>query len=263
MMFYICSLSSMQLGLDIGATATFADIRDALRPALGTYALLKPLSPASQLVKAMISSRTQDAVSHAAFGRVAARFRTLSALAGASACEIEAVIADVRWPDRKAAQLEAVFAILSASHPHYDLRFLRRGSVVQALAWLEALPGVGRKISAATLNFSVLHMPALVIDTHVLRVLQRLRLVDPMAGTAKAYDTVMPALGLWSAAELQDLHVLVKRLGQTFCRSHDPHCAHCPLRAQCPGHRAGGGTPFQPRTHTDPPGREGLSRSRT
>jgi endonuclease-3 len=229
----------MQLNFDFGASAELAGIRDELRRAFGPYEPAPAHTPVAQLVKSMISSRTYDAVSSVAFGRLISRFPAWPDLAAASAQAVEAVIFDVRWPDRKAPQLIDVLRILRARHPDYGLEFLGLKSVAEGLAWLEALPGVGRKIAASTLNFSTLQRPALVIDTHVLRVFRRMRLVDLRArAAAAAYDRVMPALSAWSATELQELHVLVKLLGQTFCRDRRPLCERCPMRSRCPGFAA-------------------------
>jgi adenine-specific DNA glycosylase len=114
--------------------------------------------------------------------------------------------------------------------------------VDQALIWLERLPGVGRKVAAATLNFSTLRRAALVIDTHHLRVLRRLGLIDRRAGTVEAYDRLVPLLpGGWTAADLDEHHQLMKALGQTNCRHAFPICRRCPLRDLCPTAAAGPG----------------------
>ena len=66
--------------------------------------------------------------------------------------------------------------------------------MTESLIWLERLSGVGRKFAAATPNFGTLARPALVIDTHHLRVLRRLGFVGWRADLRKTYDTVMPLL---------------------------------------------------------------------
>jgi len=123
---------------------------------------------------------------------------------------------------------------IAAKHPDFDLHFLGNEPVAKALAWLERFPGVGRKVSAATLNFSTLQRPALVIDAHVLRVLQRLGLVSLKATSAEeAYDPFMANLAAWTASDLSELHCLIKRLGQETCHAGRPDCRGCPLEAQC------------------------------
>jgi len=48
------------------------------------------------------------------------------------------------------------------------------------------LPGVGRKVAAPALNASTLAMPVLIVDSHVLRVFERLGFVARGAGTQLA-----------------------------------------------------------------------------
>jgi len=76
-----------------------------------------------------------------------------------------------------------------------------------------------------------LRKTALVIDTHHLWVLA---LVGPKADFRHAYDDMMALLPReWSAADLDEHHQLMKRLGQTFCRPTVPRCRHCPSRDLC------------------------------
>ncbi|HEX4861470.1 MAG TPA: hypothetical protein VFV07_09550, partial [Rhizomicrobium sp.] len=97
----------------------------------------------------------------------------------------------------------------------------------------EEIYGVGRKIAAATLNFSTLRKRAMVVDTHVLRVLRRFGFVSSSAPAEEAYDAVMAAAGELDADDLYELHWHIKRLGQKFCTSVQASCAHCPLSELC------------------------------
>ena len=146
-----------------------------------------------------------------------------------------AVIGDVTFPDVKARHLRQALRTIAARHSDFDLTFLSRFGVAEALAWLERLPGVGRKVSASTLNFSTLRMPAFVIDTHVSRVLQRFGFVRTGADTPGAYDRMMESLDGWNAAELAELHIRMKGLGQAVCRADYADCRRCVLNEGCRG----------------------------
>jgi endonuclease-3 len=223
----------MQRGLDFGGGAQIVGIRDRLRAALEPYVPLPPRTPVGQLVKSIISSRTKDEVSRAAYDRLVEAYPDWASLARAKVAEVQPLIAPVTFPEVKAPQVIDALRIIGANYRDFDLKFLRSGSVGAALAWLEALPGVGRKVSASTLNFSTLELPAFVIDTHILRILRRLKVVSPRADTEAAFVAMMKVLDGWSAAEIADLHVLLKRLGQTVCRHRRPDCAACPIRGCC------------------------------
>lgn len=223
----------MQMGFAFGAHEDVAWMRDRLRAADDGVGELPVRTPVGQLVKSSISSRTRDAVSLAAYERLVSRYPDWPSIAAASVTDIEGLIADVTYPDVKARHLHAMLRLLAALSPAFNLGFLSELGVSRALGWLERLPGVGRKVSASTLNFSTLAMPAFVVDTHILRILRRFGLVRPTASTETAYDVVMSAAAGWSAAALGELHILMKRLGQARCRADRGDCPRCPIAARC------------------------------
>lgn len=109
-----------------------------------------------------------------------------------------------------------------------------------ALDWLERFPGVGPKVAAATLNASTLAMRVFIVDSHVHRILLRFGFIGPNATAEQGRDAVTAA-GL-DAAELLDLFVWMKKLGQQVCQSSGPACAECPLTSRC-ARRIGLGRP--------------------
>lgn len=228
----------MQQAFDFGAGADIEWVRARLRACFGRHQMTGAGTPIGQLVKSSISSRTRDEVSLAAYLRLVAAYPEWSALAEAVTGDVEALIGDVTFADVKARNLGKALRAIKVSQPDFDLEILGRMSVAEALYWLERLPGVGRKVSASTLNFSTLNMAAFVIDSHILRVMGRYGFVRNGADTRAAYDTAMAIMAGWSAHELAELHVLMKRLGQINCRYGHARCRDCPLRQRC---RAAGG----------------------
>lgn len=223
----------MQMMLSFGADQDLGWVRDQLRSRFGSHGLTRVRSPIGQLVKSSISGRTRDDVSLGAYHRLIAAYPDWSGVVAATTAEIEAVIADVTFPDVKARYLRDALRAIAACRADFDLAFLGAQTVTKALAWLERLPGVGRKVSASTLNFSTLRMPAFVVDAHILRILRRFGLVRSKADTQTAYDVTMAMLPDWTAADLAELHVLMKRLGQIICRADYACCADCPLSRRC------------------------------
>ncbi|EUB95555.1 HhH-GPD family protein [Rhizobium sp. CF080] len=224
----------MQIAFDFGTPTDITLMRDRLRSMLSGYRPHNLREPIGQMIKSLISSRTKDEVSLRAYERLIRRYPRWSDLAQAPATEIEAVIAKVTFADEKARNLKAALGIIAVRNPDFDLSFLKNMPTPQALAWLEALPGVGPKVAASTLNFSTLAMPAFVVDTHVLRVLARFGIVGARADIETAYARVMAAATDWTASDFSEFHVLVKRLGQTVCRFETPLCNECPLKRDCP-----------------------------
>jgi len=225
----------MQAMFDFEPSPILPQLRDKLLATFGRQAAERRLDPASQLVKALISTRTYDAASWAAFGRLKAAFADWRQLAAAEAKAVEAIIADTTFADQKARQLPILFRLIEHRTGGVSLDFLVDMPVDQAMAWLEDLPGVGRQIAAAVLNFSTLSKRAMVVDTHVHRVTRRLGLVGRTAEPAQSYDALMALAPAASTAEdFYELHWLMKGLGQSICTDSPPACGRCPLNSLCP-----------------------------
>ncbi|HEX9996237.1 MAG TPA: hypothetical protein VGB45_03775, partial [Abditibacterium sp.] len=112
------------------------------------------LDPLDELISALLSHRTKNADSGHAFRQLRAKFPTWDAVLAAHTAEIEAAIAAVTWPEQKAPRLQAVLRAIEEKRGELSLDFLSAMDVDAARAWLELLPGVGPKTSAATLSFS-------------------------------------------------------------------------------------------------------------
>lgn len=205
---------------------------DALAEA--AFPLIEPIArraPIGQLVKSLISARTRDAVSLAAYHALGDRFGSAAGIAVAGPAEVERVIAAVTFADVKAERLIAALREIASERPDFRLDFLADLPMADALAWLERLPGVGRKTAASVLNFSTLDRPIMVVDGHVVRALARLGI---NARTAPAMsERLTVAMPAWSAGRFRALHIRLKRLGQTICRWDVPNCARCPLSTAC------------------------------
>lgn len=191
------------------------------------------LTPANQLVKSIISAQTYDAKSLRAYDRLAERYDSLAALAEAAPCEIAEVIEDVTHAATKAEYLAASLRMIAEADPDFRLTHLAAEPLGAALAWLERLPGVGRKVSASALNASTLARPVMIVDTHVLRALQRQGLVSERADYRSASEAVTAAMSHWSGDDFLGLHIALKRLGQEVCRRDGPACERCPLAGGC------------------------------
>lgn len=223
----------LQLALD-DRPALLAEIHRRLLLCFGRQGPYLRLDPVSQLVLGLLGGRTRGAVSQAAFERLVLSFDSWSAVRDAPLEKVHSLVAAVNYAEAKAPRLKWTLAAITAGDGRPRLDHLGPRTVTESLAWLERLPGVGRKVAAATLNFSTLAKPALVIDTHHLRVLCRVGFVGRRSGFCQAYDTVMPLLPLsWDPTEICQHHVLVKRLGQEICRHAAPLCERCPLQDLC------------------------------
>ena len=223
----------MQANLFSGPAGDLRALQDHLCAVGGRIRDERRLDPVSQFVRSFIASRTHDRDSWEAFLRLTRRFESWDALADAPVAEIEALLAGVTHAEKKAPELKEALRTIRARTGELNLNFLASLSVPHALRWLETLHGVGRKIAAATLNFSTLRKPAFVVETHILRVLERFGFVRMGATTEQAYDAVMAAADGFTAGDLYELHWHLKRLGQRVCAHAHADCRRCVLASLC------------------------------
>ncbi|MBV7255438.1 endonuclease III [Pacificimonas sp. WHA3] len=227
----------MQLGLGLDDNAAkLRDIHARLIARFGRHA--RPLGtrfdPEAQLVQGVIGARTKTAVSNRSTRAMLAHYGSWLAVSRAPLTELKGFLETATFPDIAATRLKAALTAIVDQRGDVDLSHLRDMSVADAMAWLETLPGIARKISAGVMNASTMNRPAMVIDSHHRRVLQRLGLVSRSADTRRAYDAIVPAQpDDWSAMDMDEHHMLMKRLGQTYCRPKSPDCARCPLAGIC------------------------------
>jgi endonuclease-3 len=214
---------------------------------LGSYGQPKPRElwdPLTQMIYSLLSSRTKTPVSHQVMRDLERSFkdsRGVSAGPGnwepvrdASVAEIERAIAIVTFPEQKAPQLKETLQGITARYGSLTLDFLAKYRTEKIRSWLEQFPGVGPKTSGAVVNFSTLRRRALCIDSHHLRVAQRLCLV-PRADAATTEERLMRLVPeTWDAAMLDEHHSLVKLHAQTLCTFAEPKCDPCPLLKICP-----------------------------
>jgi endonuclease III len=223
----------MQPTFDFTQPTDLRSIRDCLLIQFGRVPDGERLDLTDQFVHAFLGSRTHDKISSHAFERLKRHYQTWDAVADAPVADIKAVIRDVTFPEKKAPDLKQALRMIRARHGHANLDFLFDLEIEQALFQLEQIHGVGRKIAAATLNFSSFHGRAFVVDTHALRVLRRFGFVRANAATQDAYDAVMAAADDFDADGLRELHWHLKSLGQQTCAHAQAQCASCPLSDIC------------------------------
>ncbi len=192
------------------------------------------LDPLSELVSSLLSHRTRNADSGRAFKQLRARFADWPAVRDAPTAEVEAAIAPCTWPEQKAPRLQQILRAITERRGELALDFLAEMPVVEARAWLEALPGVGPKTSAAVLLFSRLRLPALPVDSHHHRVAARLGLIPANLDVGPSHAVLEAQLPPdWSAQQVYDNHEVLMLHGQKVCFPRGPKCAKCAVLDPC------------------------------
>lgn len=189
----------------------------------------------SELVSALLSHRTKNHDSGKAFKSLKALFPTWKEVRDAPVEEIQAAIRAVTWPEQKAPRIKLILSKIAELHEELSLDFLKDMTVPAARAWLEQLPGIGPKTSAATLSFSLLRMRALPVDSHHFRVAVRLGLIAEKIGEGRSHAVLEAMLPPeWDAQQVFDNHEVMMFHGQRCCYWRKPECERCVLLDLCP-----------------------------
>ena len=103
------------------------------------------------------------------------------------------------------------------------------GEVPRTLEELVSLPGVGRKTANLMLG-EAFGQPAVVVDTHVKRVSNRLEITSAQDADVIEVDLQkwLPRKDWWSGSSRLLLH------GRYVCLAKKPRCGECVLREICP-----------------------------
>ncbi len=187
--------------------------------------------PMSQLVDIILSHRTRDEQTAAAYDNLLKRFGSWEAVRDAPTNEVQDVIANVNWPEVKAPRLQALMRRITEERGELNLDFLRDLPVGAGAAWLNRLEGVGPKTTACVLLFSA-RKPILPVDTHVHRVSIRLGLIGKKV-TADAAHDLLQALLPQDARSIYNFHKALLRHGQRVCVYDRPRCGKCVLTDLC------------------------------
>jgi endonuclease-3 len=223
----------MQTNLPFGQAADLKAIQNRLRAVFRPEPDGTRKPPLYQFIRSFIGSRTYDWQADRAFSRLINRFPRIEAMADAEPSEIKPLLDGVTFSSDKAVNLRNALRQIRARAGSLDLEFLGGLDVAIALRWLEQIHGAGRKVAAATLNFSTLRKRAFVADTHIIRILRRFGFVRANATTEDVYDAVMASADGVSAGDLYQLHWHLKKLGQTTCKHANALCRLCPLAETC------------------------------
>lgn len=89
-------------------------------------------------------------------------------------------------------------------------------------------PGIGRKIANLIVG-EIYGIPAIVVDTHMKRVMNRIGLTDSDSPTVIERDLC----SLFPQDSWIKLGHMAVDLGRMFCGARDPKCEACPLNSVC------------------------------
>ncbi len=149
-----------------------------------------------------------------------ARFPTLEAFAAAEPEDVEPYIHSCGFFRAKARDIVLCARELLEKHG---------GKVPDTMEALTALPGVGRKTANLILG-DVYGKPAVVVDTHCIRLSNRLGLVDGLKDPVKIEAALRELLPPEKSSDF--CHRIVMH-GRAVCQARKPNCEACCLKHLC------------------------------
>jgi len=186
--------------------------------------------PIRNLILTILSQNTTDANRDRAYASLAMRFPTVPVLAAAPPEDVEEAIRAGGLARAKAKAILSALSRIRRERGGYTLDFLSEMPLAEAREYLTSFPGVGVKTANVVLLFSF-GKEAFPVDTHILRVTKRLRLVPAPADLSRAALLLEPHV---SPGDSMPLHLNLIRLGREICRPRNPMCPECPLLPVCP-----------------------------
>lgn len=173
------------------------------------------------LVSVRLAAQCTDARVNVVVEDLYAKYPDVNALAEAPVEEIEAIVKPCGLGRSKARDISKCMKVL---RDEYD------GKVPEDFDALLKLPGVGRK-SANLIMGDVFGKPAIVTDTHCIRLVNRMGLVDQIKDPKKV------EMALWKLIPPEEGSDFCHRLvyhGRDVCTARtSPHCEACCVKDLC------------------------------
>lgn len=177
-------------------------------------------TPLELAVAAILAAQCTDKRVNMVTPALFKKYPTAKAYAGADPAELEALVKTTGFYRNKAKSIRALGAALVERHG---------GELPRELEKLVELPGIGRK-TANLLMADAFGQPGLIIDTHQIRLNQRLGFTEQTDATKIEME-----LREWlPPADWTDWSHALTLHGRYTCVARSPKCDECPLTDLCP-----------------------------
>jgi len=172
------------------------------------------------MIAVRLSAQCTDARVNLITPALFAAYPTLEAMAGADLAHVEELVHSCGFYKHKARDIILACQMLIS-------RF--NGKVPDNMEDLLSLPGVGRKTANLLLG-DIYKQPAVVCDTHCIRICGKLGLTDGTKDPQKA------EMQLWKVLPPEESSDFCHRIvlhGRAVCTARSPKCADCTLAPFC------------------------------
>ncbi len=182
---------------------------------------LRFANPFELLVATILSAQSTDKIVNQITSALFKKYPTPATMAKADITELEELIRPSGFFHNKARSLKACASAIANEH-HLE--------VPQTMEDLIALPGVGRKTANVVLGNAFGINAGVVVDTHIQRLSQRLKLTKEQNPEKIEQD-------LMAIVPQAEWTVFVHRMiqhGRQICQARKPKCNKCLLAPDCP-----------------------------
>ncbi len=182
---------------------------------------LRYSSPLELLIATILSAQTTDKLVNQVTPALFSKYKNAYDYARASIEDLNQAIMRVNFHFNKAKSIQASAKIISEK---YD------GKVPDTMIDLDALPGVARKTANVVLGNAFHKAEGIVVDTHVMRLSQKLGLTHEKTPEKIEQDLmkIVPK-DKW----IDFSHLLINH-GRDICTARPHACTDCPLQDLCP-----------------------------
>ncbi len=170
-------------------------------------------------VAVVLSAQTTDKQVNAASPVLFSKYPDFDSLAHAGTKDVQTLIKSTGFYRNKASNIINLARKVTEEY---------QGRLPESREELEKLPGVGRKSANVILSIGF-GKPALAVDTHVMRIANRLGYIESKnpLDVEKALTENIPEKK-WTST-----HLLFIRHGRAICRARNPLCTSCPIEGLC------------------------------
>ncbi|MDQ1612403.1 MAG: endonuclease [Pyrinomonadaceae bacterium] len=178
-------------------------------------------TPLELLIATILSAQCTDERVNIVTGELFRKYRGAEDYVSAAPAELERDIHSTGFFRNKAKAIQGACRMIRDEHG---------GRVPETLEELIALPGVARKTANVVLGNAFQIASGVVVDTHVARVSQRLRLTahEQPEKIERDLNELVPRKD-WIIFP----HLLIAH-GRAVCKARTPLCAECPVEPLCP-----------------------------
>lgn len=171
------------------------------------------------LIATILSAQCTDARVNIVTDSLFKKYPSIEAFANADLAELENDIKPAGFQHSKATNI-----IGCCKKLHYEFN----DEVPRSIEELTSLPGVGRK-TANVIRGNIFNDPSIVVDTHVKRISNRLKLTKESDPVKIEYELMK---------ELPEDHWIMYNIqiitfGREICKAQNPKCELCRLRNYC------------------------------